>query len=185
MVVGGPRFFERAEIRDAHAYLRLVSHPEDDDLAFERIVNTPKRGVGDATRADGCGRRRARLRGILGLGGIGAGDLTETDELPAQDARWCLNGRLMQGYRALARRRLDRDTAPPTWREIILDEIRLCRRHVAAPTRRPRQPGAAGESEGTGHRRWPTFETMGGFLEHVSPGDGSRTQDSARTRCRS
>ena len=42
-VVGGPRFFERQEIRDAHAYLRLVQS-EDDDLAFERIVNTPKRG---------------------------------------------------------------------------------------------------------------------------------------------
>src|SRR5690606_20080631 len=40
-VVGGPRFFERAEIRDAHAYLRLILS-EDDDLAFERIVNTPK-----------------------------------------------------------------------------------------------------------------------------------------------
>ena len=47
-VVGGPRFFERAEIRDAHAYLRLIQS-EDDDLAFERIVNTPKRGIGDTT----------------------------------------------------------------------------------------------------------------------------------------
>ena len=47
-VVGGPRFFERAEIRDAHAYLRLVQS-EDDDLAFERIVNTPRRGIGDTT----------------------------------------------------------------------------------------------------------------------------------------
>jgi DNA helicase-2/ATP-dependent DNA helicase PcrA len=47
-VVGGPRFFERAEIRDAHAYLRQVQSP-DDDLAFERIVNVPKRGIGDAS----------------------------------------------------------------------------------------------------------------------------------------
>jgi len=47
-VIGGPRFFERAEIRDAHAYLRLVQSP-DDDLAFERIINTPKRGIGDST----------------------------------------------------------------------------------------------------------------------------------------
>ncbi len=45
-VVGGPRFFERAEVRDAHAYLRLI-RSEDDDLAFERIVNTPKRGLGE------------------------------------------------------------------------------------------------------------------------------------------
>ncbi len=49
-VIGGPRFFERAEIRDVHAYLRLVQS-EDDDLAFERIVNTPKRGIGDTSVA--------------------------------------------------------------------------------------------------------------------------------------
>ncbi len=44
-VIGGPRFFERAEIRDALAYLRLI-RSEADDLAFERVVNQPKRGVG-------------------------------------------------------------------------------------------------------------------------------------------
>ena len=44
-VIGGPRFFERAEIRDAMAYFRLI-RSEDDDLAFERVVNQPKRGVG-------------------------------------------------------------------------------------------------------------------------------------------
>src|SRR5260370_29560258 len=47
-VIGGPRFYERAEIRDALAYLRCVNS-ESDDLAFERIVNVPKRGLGDAT----------------------------------------------------------------------------------------------------------------------------------------
>lgn len=47
-VIGGPRFFERAEIRDAMAYLRLIRSP-DDDLAFERVVNQPKRGVGTAS----------------------------------------------------------------------------------------------------------------------------------------
>ena len=45
-VIGGPRFYERLEIRDAMAYFRIVTSPED-DLAFERIVNTPKRGLGD------------------------------------------------------------------------------------------------------------------------------------------
>jgi DNA helicase-2/ATP-dependent DNA helicase PcrA len=44
-VIGGPRFYERMEIRDAMAYFRVVTSP-DDDLAFERIVNTPKRGLG-------------------------------------------------------------------------------------------------------------------------------------------
>src|SRR6202048_3986874 len=47
-VIGGPRFYERAEIRDALAYLRTINSPAD-DLAFERIINVPKRGLGDAT----------------------------------------------------------------------------------------------------------------------------------------
>ncbi len=47
-VIGGPRFYERAEIRDALAYLRVLAQPAD-DLAFERIINLPKRGIGDAT----------------------------------------------------------------------------------------------------------------------------------------
>ncbi|WP_126976127.1 ATP-dependent helicase [Frigidibacter oleivorans] len=45
-VIGGPRFYERQEIRDAMAYFRLAVSPED-DLAFERVVNVPKRGIGD------------------------------------------------------------------------------------------------------------------------------------------
>ncbi len=47
-VIGGPRFYERQEIRDAMAFLRVVAN-DGDDLAFERIVNVPKRGLGDAT----------------------------------------------------------------------------------------------------------------------------------------
>ncbi len=47
-VIGGLRFYERAEIRDAVAYLRILAVPQD-DLAFERIINTPKRGIGQAT----------------------------------------------------------------------------------------------------------------------------------------
>jgi DNA helicase-2/ATP-dependent DNA helicase PcrA len=47
-VIGGPRFFERAEVRDAHAYLRLI-RSEDDDLAFERVINQPKRGLAEGT----------------------------------------------------------------------------------------------------------------------------------------
>ena len=58
-VIGGPRFYERAEIRDALAYLRVIAQPAD-DLAFERIVNVPKRGLGDATRADAARLSRAR-----------------------------------------------------------------------------------------------------------------------------
>ncbi len=55
-MIGGPRFYERLEIRDALAYLRCVAQPAD-DLAFERIVNTPKRGLGESTLAN-----RPRIR---------------------------------------------------------------------------------------------------------------------------
>ncbi|MDP4823905.1 MAG: AAA family ATPase, partial [Aestuariivirgaceae bacterium] len=47
-VIGGPRFYERAEIRDALAYFKITVSP-DNDLAFERIINTPNRGIGDAS----------------------------------------------------------------------------------------------------------------------------------------
>jgi DNA helicase II / ATP-dependent DNA helicase PcrA len=78
-VVGGPRFFERAEIRDAHAYLRLIQS-EDDDLAFERIVNTPKRGIGDTTVAKLL--QLARLKGVSAS--LAARGIVGTDELPAR-----------------------------------------------------------------------------------------------------
>ena len=73
-VIGGPRFYERQEIRDALAYLRLVNQPAD-DLAFERILNTPRRGVGDgdcAAAARGrAGRAPAARRGGAGAGSRG------------------------------------------------------------------------------------------------------------------
>ena len=68
-VVGGPRFFERAEIRDAHAYLRLIQS-EDDDLAFERIVNTP--GAASATLRGQAFVPRPPARRVGGDGGAGA-----------------------------------------------------------------------------------------------------------------
>lgn len=75
-VIGGPRFYERMEIRDALAYLRVIAQPAD-DLALERIVNTPKRGIGDATvqtlyaygRSHGINLHDSIM------------DLTQTDEL--------------------------------------------------------------------------------------------------------
>jgi len=83
-VIGGPRFYERQEIRDAMAYFRLACSPED-DLAFERVVNVPKRGLGD--KAVQAIQRQAREDGVSllegarylvasgGLGGKGAGQL--------------------------------------------------------------------------------------------------------------
>ena len=83
-VIGGPRFYERQEIRDAMAYFRLAVSP-DDDLAFERVVNLPKRGLGDTAQskinllARGAGvslldgAREALAKGVIG--GKGASQL--------------------------------------------------------------------------------------------------------------
>src|SRR5207237_10073855 len=75
-VIGGPRFYERAEIRDALAYLRVVAQG-DDDLAFERIINKPKRGLGDASIQALHNHARAADIPLLSA----AGELGETDEL--------------------------------------------------------------------------------------------------------
>jgi len=79
VVIGGPRFFERAEIRDAVAYLRQI-FSEDDDLAFERIVNQPKRGIGDTTVQKLL--QVARLNGVSAS--VAARQLVLTDELAAR-----------------------------------------------------------------------------------------------------
>ena len=78
-VVGGPRFYERMEIRDAIAYLRLINQP-DDDLAFERIVNKPKRGLGDTTLQKI--HQLARAQGVALL--PAAMNMVDTDEIRAQ-----------------------------------------------------------------------------------------------------
>ena len=95
-VIGGPRFYERAEIRDALAYLRVINSPAD-DLAFERIVNVPKRGLGDATVQmlhDHARKRRIPLFEA-------ARAVVETDELKPK-ARGSL-ARSHPAFRPLAR----------------------------------------------------------------------------------
>ena len=93
-VIGGPRFYERLEIRDAMAYFRLAVSP-DDDLAFERIVNTPKRGLGE--KAQALIQTTARTRGttlvaaakhLVDTGGIGGKGGTELRRLLAGLGRW-------------------------------------------------------------------------------------------------
>ncbi|KAA0972601.1 AAA family ATPase [Aureimonas fodinaquatilis] len=74
-VIGGPRFYERMEIRDALAYFRVTVQPAD-DLAFERIVNTPKRGLGDV--AIKLLHEYARAKNIPLL--AAAGELIEGEE---------------------------------------------------------------------------------------------------------
>ncbi|MFP5296701.1 MAG: ATP-dependent helicase [Alphaproteobacteria bacterium] len=93
-VIGGPRFFERAEIRDAHAYLRLILS-EDDDLAFERIVNVPKRGIGDTSvqkiltiaRENGVSAMQA-VRALLGSDELQARTRTALSNFVRDLDRW-------------------------------------------------------------------------------------------------
>ncbi|HEV7228225.1 ATP-dependent helicase [Brevundimonas sp.] len=112
-VIGGPRFFERAEIRDAHAYLRLILS-EDDDLAFERIVNVPKRGIGDTSVQKIL--HMARLSGVSAMTAVR--ELITSDELQAR-TRTALAGfvRDLDRWRALAQ-----DTPHWTLTETILEE---------------------------------------------------------------
>ena len=81
-IIGGFRFYERAEIRDALAYLRLIHQPAD-DLAFERIVNTPKRGLGDKAVAAIHRHARATQQPLL----LAAATMLDSDELTPQARR--------------------------------------------------------------------------------------------------
>ncbi len=81
-IIGGFRFYERAEIRDAIAYLRLVVQPAD-DLAFERIVNQPKRGLGDKAVGTIHRHSRAIQQPLL----LAAASLLDSDELTPQARR--------------------------------------------------------------------------------------------------
>ena len=112
-VIGGPRFYERAEIRDALAYLRVINSPAD-DLAFERIVNVPKRGLGDATVQmlhDHARKRRIPLFEA-------ARAVVETDELKPK-ARGSLRDLVLHFDRWRAQREV---TAHTELAEIVLDE---------------------------------------------------------------
>jgi DNA helicase-2/ATP-dependent DNA helicase PcrA len=155
-VVGGPRFYERLEIRDAVAYLRLVHQP-DDDLAFERIVNKPKRGVGESTvqkihvlaRSQGVSLFEATRR------------MVETDELRAQ-IRAALKT-LVQSFERW--QGLKETMAPTELSAVILDES-----GYTEMWQNDKSAEAPGRLENlrefvTGLAEW---DTVGAFLEHVS-----------------
>ncbi|WP_027243542.1 ATP-dependent helicase [Leisingera daeponensis] len=157
-VIGGPRFYERMEIRDAMAYFRIVVSP-DDDLAFERIVNTPKRGLGDKAQQTIQGLARehgvslvegARIAVESGqIKGKGGGALRELAE---GIARW---GR-MAG---------DPDITHMELAEIILDES-----GYTAMWQNDKTPEAPGRLENLKElvKALESFENLQGFLEHVS-----------------
>ena len=155
-VVGGLRFYERQEIRDAIAYLRVVHQP-DDDLAFERVVNTPRRGIGEATLRSV--HALARSQGISVC--EAAARIVETDELkPA--ARRALGGLVkdFERWRAVS---AAMDHAELT--EMVLDES-----GYTAMWQADKSPEAPGRLENLKElvSAMEEFESLAGFLEHVS-----------------
>ncbi|MEL7262411.1 MAG: UvrD-helicase domain-containing protein [Pseudomonadota bacterium] len=182
-VIGGPRFYERMEIRDAMAYFRVVVSP-DDDLAFERIVNTPKRGLGDkaqqtiqiTARANGVslveGARLAVDQGLIkGKGG------TELRILVDGIARW--NSKLRGPRIEVAEDDsvLDDGVAPlraaygpPPVTHVELAEIILDESGYTAHWQNDKTPEAPGRLENLKElvKALEGFENLQGFLEHVS-----------------
>ena len=157
-VIGGPRFYERMEIRDAMAYFRLAVSPED-DLAFERIVNTPKRGLGD--KAVQTIQRTARSNGVSLVEGarlvcqgklLGGKGLKELTILVDGLDRWA------------AQVRSEADTHVEL-AEMILDES-----GYTGFWQNDKTPEAPGRLENLKElvKALENFENLQGFLEHVS-----------------
>ncbi len=155
-VVGGLRFYERQEIRDAMAYLRLI-HAESDDLAFERVVNKPKRGLGDATLRLLHQAARARGASLAAAGRL----LVTSDELRPQ-ARKALAAFLadLERWRDLLEQASHVEVA-----QVALDES-----GYTGMLQQDRSAEAPGRLENLKELvvALAEFENLGGFLEHVS-----------------
>ncbi|MEM6565649.1 MAG: 3'-5' exonuclease, partial [Pseudomonadota bacterium] len=174
-VIGGPRFYERMEIRDAMAYFRVVVSP-DDDLAFERIVNTPKRGLGD--KAQQTIQRTARSNGVSLV--EGARLCVQTKSLGGKGAAEL--ARLLDGidrWRGLMRARVavdgdavidDGGDGAPEVSHVELAEIILDDSGYTAHWQNDKTPEAPGRLENLKElvKALESFENLQGFLEHVS-----------------
>jgi len=155
-IVGGFRFYERAEIRDALAYLRLVQSPAD-DLAFERIINVPKRGLGDKAVSRIHQFARHERTPLFHA----AARITETDELTAQARRQLANFiALMRSWQTKAN-----DLSHPELTQLILDES-----GYTAMLQADRSAEAAGRLENLSElvRAMEEYDSLEAFLEHVS-----------------
>ena len=155
-VIGGPRFYERAEIRDALAYLRVIHSPTD-DLAFERIVNVPKRGLGDASLQ--CLHDHARKKRVSLTEAARA--VVETDELKPK-----ARGALRDLNASFVRWRKLNETLPHNeLAEVVLDES-----GYTDMWQKDRSADAAGRLENLKElvRSMQDFENLAGFLEHIS-----------------
>ena len=155
-VVGGPRFYERAEIRDALAYLKIVASP-DHDLAFERIVNTPKRGIGDTS----VKRMHMMARG-QGISLYRAAEaMALTGELPPK-TRNALR-KLLDGFSRW--RQAMADIPHTELAGIVLDES-----GYTEMWQNDKSPEAQGRLENLKElvRSMGDFENLSGFLEHIA-----------------
>ena len=155
-VIGGPRFYERAEIRDALAYLRVINSPAD-DLAFERIVNVPKRGLGDATVQLLHDHARKRKIPIYDA----AAAIITTDELKPK-----ARGGLRTVIENFERWRTQAMNIPHTQlAEIVLDES-----GYTEMWQKDRSADAQGRLDNLKElvRSLEGFENLQGFLEHIA-----------------
>ena len=157
-VIGGPRFYERREIRDAMAYFRLVVSPAD-DLAFERVVNTPKRGLGD--KAQQTIQRLAREGGVSLVEGA-----RRAVDLGAIKGRGgAALARLLDGLHRWRRMAGDPDISHIELAGIVLDDS-----GYTEMWQNDRTPEAPGRLENLKElvKALEEFENLTGFLEHVS-----------------
>lgn len=154
-VVGGPRFYERMEIRDALAYLRVI-HNTGDSLAFERILNTPKRGLGASTLNVLHVVSRSQQISLFDA----ACEVLETDELRPQ-ARTALS----KFTADIQRWRSEAQQPPAELAKIVLDES-----GYTAFWKAEKSPDAASRLENLKElvKALEEFDTLEGFLEHVS-----------------
>jgi DNA helicase II / ATP-dependent DNA helicase PcrA len=156
-LVGGQRFYDRQEIRDALAYLRLVHQPRD-DLAFERIINTPKRGLGDAVLQD----LHIRVRYEQGLSLSDAAMQAVRTESIRPQARRALG----QFLDDLARWRSQLNTMPHAeLAQTVLDES-----GYTEMWKNDTSPEAPGRLENLRElvRAMEDYSSLSEFIEHVS-----------------
>jgi DNA helicase-2/ATP-dependent DNA helicase PcrA len=156
LVIGGPRFYERQEIRDALAYLRVVAQP-DDSLAFERIINVPKRGIG--TAALQILHQYSRAAEVSLMSATRA--LCETDEIKGK-TRQSLRDLLTSFDRWRAQKT---HLTPAALAEIVLDESGYTTMWL-----QDKSPEAPGRLENLKEliSALREFDNLDGFLEHVS-----------------
>ncbi len=155
-VIGGPRFYERQEIKDAVAYLEVTANPAN-DLKFERIVNVPKRGLGDTTVKRIHELGRARSIPMVQA----AREIIETEELAGRTRRSLAD--LLRAFERW-RSRID-DLKHTELAELILDES-----GYTAMWQADKGPQAHSRLENLKElvRSMHQFESLAGFLEHVS-----------------